>query len=192
MTTVQKITQVSFISEYYLVQYWDDLQDPRTKNFFLVGGPPYLVFAIMAFFLFFALSLGPKLMAHRAPFDALKPLITFYNFAMVAFNAYFVCFIIVNCDYGRRFLIWEFPDRSDTSPQTLLELNVCWWYYMTKFLDLFDTVFFVLRKKFAHLSFLHLYHHTSVIIFGYFCFKCCANAPFMFLFALLNGIIHTR
>ena len=30
---------------------------------------------------------------------------------------------------------------------------------MSKFLDMFDSFFFVAKKKFTHLSFLHVYHH---------------------------------
>ena len=35
-----------------------------------------------------------------------------------------------------------------------------WIYYMAKIIELLDTVFFVLRKKYSQVSFLHLYHHT--------------------------------
>lgn len=32
-------------------------------------------------------------------------------------------------------------------------------FYASKFLDMFDSIFFVLKKKFGHLSFLHVFHH---------------------------------
>ncbi|KAI5754197.1 hypothetical protein M8J77_006686 [Diaphorina citri] len=41
-----------------------------------------------------------------------------------------------------------------------------WYYYMAKITDLLDTVFFILRKKFKQASFLHVYHHTGMIITG--------------------------
>lgn len=34
-----------------------------------------------------------------------------------------------------------------------------WWYYVTKYLEFVDTFFFVLRKKLAHISTLHVIHH---------------------------------
>ena len=34
-----------------------------------------------------------------------------------------------------------------------------WVFYVSKFLDMFDSIFFVLKKKFTHLSFLHVFHH---------------------------------
>lgn len=35
----------------------------------------------------------------------------------------------------------------------------CWWYYIAKFTEFFDTVFFNLRKKTEHVSILHVIHH---------------------------------
>lgn len=39
-------------------------------------------------------------------------------------------------------------------------------YYVSKFLDLFDTVFFVLRKKTRNVSGLHVFHHSVMPIAG--------------------------
>lgn len=35
----------------------------------------------------------------------------------------------------------------------------CWWYYLAKFTEFFDTIFFNLRKKTEHVSTLHVIHH---------------------------------
>lgn len=45
------------------------------------------------------------------------------------------------------------------------QLSYC--YYLLKILDLFDTVFFVLRKKTQQISFLHVYHHAAVLFGTY-------------------------
>jgi len=39
-----------------------------------------------------------------------------------------------------------------------------WWFYISKILEFADTVFFILRKKWSQLSFLHLYHHSSMFV----------------------------
>ena len=36
---------------------------------------------------------------------------------------------------------------------------MAWVFYVSKFIDMFDSFFFVLKKKFSHLSFLHVFHH---------------------------------
>lgn len=38
-----------------------------------------------------------------------------------------------------------------------------WHAMIDRVIDLFDTVFFVLRKKQSHVTFLHVYHHISVV-----------------------------
>lgn len=38
-----------------------------------------------------------------------------------------------------------------------------WHAVIDRIIDLFDTVFFVLRKKQSHVTFLHVYHHISVV-----------------------------
>lgn len=37
--------------------------------------------------------------------------------------------------------------------------ETCWWYYISKFTEFFDTLFFLLRKKNQHVSTLHVIHH---------------------------------
>lgn len=39
-----------------------------------------------------------------------------------------------------------------------------WWFYVSKILEFADTGFFILRKKWSQLSFLHVYHHSSMFI----------------------------
>lgn len=39
-------------------------------------------------------------------------------------------------------------------------------FYLSKVLDFADTVFIVVRRKWRQLSFLHLYHHTSIFLVG--------------------------
>lgn len=41
---------------------------------------------------------------------------------------------------------------------------VLWVFYTSKVLDFFDTIFMVLRGKWRQLSFLHVYHHTSIFL----------------------------
>ena len=40
-----------------------------------------------------------------------------------------------------------------------------WWYYMSKLIEFLDTIFFILRKKGSQLTFLHVYHHSTMFLF---------------------------
>ncbi len=190
MSYAQIIRNTSSKINYVLHQYWIDCQDPRTKEWFLVDISPFTFAFIMASYILLAKSIGPKLMKNREPMQ-LRGLMLTYNVVMILINAFFFVQVVINCEYGKRFLDFKYPDRSDTSAKAIWELKMGWWYWMTKFLDLLDTAFFVLRKKNSHISFLHLYHHTSVPLFGWLCLKHNAVMPATALFALINSFIHT-
>ena len=40
-----------------------------------------------------------------------------------------------------------------------------WWYYFSKCLEFVDTILFIVRKKPAQLTFLHIYHHSTMFAF---------------------------
>lgn len=49
--------------------------------------------------------------------------------------------------------------------QFILQIaSALWWYYFSKLIELLDTVFFLLRKKTRQISFLHVYHHSTMPI----------------------------
>lgn len=39
-----------------------------------------------------------------------------------------------------------------------------WLFYISKILDFVDTIVIVLGKKWGQLSFLHVYHHTTIFL----------------------------
>nr|KAG5700103.1 hypothetical protein BaRGS_029853 [Batillaria attramentaria] len=67
--------------------------------------------------------------------------------------------------------------------------RVCWWFYFSKFIELLDTVFFILRKKFNQVSFLHVFHHGIMPISWWFGVKLVPGG-FGTFHSLLNSFIH--
>ncbi len=64
-------------------------------------------------------------------------------------------------------------------------------HYLSKYLDYCDTFFIILRKKQNQLTFLHIYHHSSIaIVWGMLLYNDVANGTAVFG-GLLNSIIHT-
>lgn len=63
-------------------------------------------------------------------------------------------------------------------------------HYLSKALDFCDTVFIILRKKTSQLSFLHVYHHSTIIvIWGYLLHVGCGGGVAVFG-AFLNSLVH--
>lgn len=58
---------------------------------------------------------------------------------------------------------------NDFTKPGLTILHYSHTYYLIKIIDLLDTVFFILRKKNNQVSFLHIYHH-SVMVVGCYCY----------------------
>ncbi|XP_028030207.1 elongation of very long chain fatty acids protein AAEL008004-like [Bombyx mandarina] len=68
-------------------------------------------------------------------------------------------------------------------------VHACWWYYFSKFTEFFDTIFFVLRKKFDHVSTLHVIHHGVMPMSVWFGVKFTPGGHSTF-FGLLNTFVH--
>merc|ERR1711937_1103642 len=68
--------------------------------------------------------------------------------------------------------------------------NVLWLFYVSKILDFVDTFFIVIGKKWKQLSFLHVYHHTTIFLFYWLNSNVFYDGD-IYLTIVLNGFIHT-
>lgn len=62
------------------------LQDPRTKNYFMIS-TPWPCIALLGFYVYFIYDLGPRFMARRQPFQ-LNRILQIYDFSQIIINAY--------------------------------------------------------------------------------------------------------
>ncbi|XP_054160055.1 elongation of very long chain fatty acids protein 7-like [Oppia nitens] len=176
--------------KYFLYDYWIRECDPRTRHHFLTRNGPERCLLVMIFWLLFVIRWGPDWMRNRKPMN-LRTVMLAYNTFMVAVNAYFFYRALHWLNFGRRLWEFEFPERNDNSPSTLALIDEHVLYSYTKFIDLMDTVFFVLRKKDRHLSFLHLYHHFTVPVLAWVVMKIAPTVVPIGVFAALNTFVHT-
>ena len=174
---------------YYLQQYWQDLGDQRTIGLPLIREGPWAMITVMTLYLVFVRKVGPKMMKNREPYQLRGPMFV-YNTVMVVINFYFFFESIQWLDYGRQLSNFKWPDGADRTGRTMAHIWSFYLYWLTKFLDLLDTVFFVLRKKYSQISTLHLYHHTIVPILGWMYLWHRYGSPAISLFALLNSAVH--
>lgn len=64
-------------------------------------------------------------------------------------------------------------------------------FYINKILDLLDTVFFVLRKSYKQISFLHVYHHIMMVIGCYMILRYYGTGGHINTLGLVNSFVHT-
>ncbi|XP_023340169.1 elongation of very long chain fatty acids protein AAEL008004 [Eurytemora carolleeae] len=150
--------KVSFISQifekyYFLMEYH---RDKRADNFPLMSSVwPTLMICIS--YIIIVKWAGPRLMKDRNPLN-IKGWMLLYNIFQTLFSLW--GFI-----QGWKFYVsgsysWTCePVDYSTNPEALRALNMAWWFYISKFIDLLDSIFFILTKKFSHLTFLHVFHH---------------------------------
>ncbi|KAF7279823.1 very long chain fatty acid elongase 7-like [Rhynchophorus ferrugineus] len=141
-----------------------EYQDPWTKDWFLVGSLGKLALILFAY-VQFCTKIGPRLMKDRKPFHLTKT-IQVYDVIQVFLNGYLV-HEGIKCGWGTTYSYACEPIDYSGSEAALRMRRAVWLYYMIKVIDLLDTVFFVLRKKYNQVTFLHIYHHTLMPFCAY-------------------------
>lgn len=133
-----------------------ELKDPRADSYPLMSSI-WPTLAICLGYVYFVKVLGPRFMEDRKPFE-LKGIILAYNLFQTLFSFW-------GFSQGWRFYVtgdysWTCqPIDYSEHPEAKRALMMAYVFYVSKFLDMFDSIFFVLKKKFGHLSFLHVFHH---------------------------------
>ncbi|KAH9383216.1 hypothetical protein HPB48_024051 [Haemaphysalis longicornis] len=128
-----------------------------------------LIALLLLGYLYVVKIAGPRFMKNRKPYEGIKPLIAMYNLAMVLLSAWFASAILSRTYVGGGYsILCQGIDFDAKDEKTMTLLSLLWWYYMVRIGDFLDTVFFILRKKDSHVSFLHVVHHALVVFNGWF------------------------
>ncbi|XP_055931559.1 elongation of very long chain fatty acids protein 4-like [Argiope bruennichi] len=152
-----------------------------------LNGKEYQCYGILVGYVLFVTWLGPSWMRARKPFDLKIPMIV-YNFFMSAFN-----FVSMTQLYTLTINEWDMRCYTG-SPETLQivqgKLFILWNIVLEKYLALFDTIFFVLRKKQNQISFLHVYHHIVACLLVTWIGAAPDLIFFIIISMLLNSFVH--
>ncbi|XP_041976250.1 elongation of very long chain fatty acids protein-like [Aricia agestis] len=164
---------------------FEDLACPLTVSLPFAGNPiPFLI--LIGAYLLFCLKIGPWFMKNKRPYN-LKKTIQVYNFLQVILSAF-----LVVAGSRRLFLMdYDFTceDFKLDSESTDFDILLSYTYFYAKLTELLDTVFFVLRKSFRQISFLHLFHHTFMPCICWFgiTYYPAGNAS---VFGTANSLVH--
>lgn len=154
--------------------------DVRVQNWPMMSSPTPTV-TIVSFYLLFVVWLGQKLMAKRATGFSIRPIMIVYNFSMVIISAWLWYRFCAYGWFGDNYSFRCQPVDYSHRPKAMRMAETCWYFYISKLIELFDTVCFVLRKKFNLVSFLHVFHHSMMPISWWFGVKYVAGR-FLFLY----------
>lgn len=70
------------------------------------------------------------------------------------------------------------------------KIEVCHIFLLSKLLELIDTLWICLRKKNRQITFLHVFHHSFVLLMTWFYFKIAPGGSSA-MFPMVNGTVHT-
>lgn len=164
----------------------DNKSDPRVNDWLLMSSPfPTLLICLT--YAYCVKVLGPKFMENRKPYK-LKTVLIIYNLAQVIFSSW-LFYESLMAGWLTHYSLRCQPVDYSNHPSALRMANGCWWYYISKFTEFLDTIFFVLRKKNDHISTLHVIHHGVMPMSVWFGVKFTPGGHSTF-FGLLNTFVH--
>lgn len=164
----------------------DNKSDPRVADWPMMSSPlPTL--GLCVFYAYFSKSLAPKLMEKRKPLD-LRNFLVLYNLFQTVFSTWIFYEYLQSGWWGHYSFKCQPVDYSN-NPLALRMARTCWWYYISKFTEFFDTLFFILRKKYQHVSTLHVIHHGCMPFSVWMGMKFAPGGHSTF-FAMLNSFVH--
>ncbi|KAL1116860.1 hypothetical protein AAG570_005329 [Ranatra chinensis] len=167
--------------------FFFDLADPRTNDWPLLTSPlPGL--GIIGFYLYFVTSLGPRMMANRKPYN-LNNILVVYNALQVALSSWIVYESLEVLVFSNRFSFRCEPVNWEKNPETMRIARGFYVYFWAKITELLDTVFFVLRKKQSQVTFLHVYHHTTMPMISWGAAKYYPGGHGAFV-GFINSFVH--
>ncbi|XP_019870255.1 elongation of very long chain fatty acids protein AAEL008004 [Aethina tumida] len=145
-----------FVLYNYLFQ---ELADPRAESLPLLK-TPFPTILILILYQKFSYDWGPKFMANRKPYN-IKNVILWFNIIQVIINST-LTIIGLKLYFSHSWLCQ--PINWSWTPEGFYELHLTYIYYLLKISDLADTVFFILKKNYRQVTFLHTYHHFGMVL----------------------------
>ncbi|KAF7257622.1 hypothetical protein EG68_05313 [Paragonimus skrjabini miyazakii] len=124
----------------------------------------------------------------REGWDTVKYLIILYNAVMVFYSAYLVVaslYYVRKLHYGLGCV--EAPDPTDRRTDPLVFLG--YMFYFSKFVEMLDTVFFLVRGRVDQVTFLHVFHHAAMPPSIWWGLKY-APGGIVYTFLVANSFIH--
>ncbi|CAB3377388.1 Hypothetical predicted protein [Cloeon dipterum] len=159
--------------------------DPRTSSLPLMGSPFPTLFILFCY-LRFVNVWGPNFMRNRRAFN-LDRIIIVYNLLNVLVSAWL--FYEAWDGAWKEYSYTCQPVDWTDNPKSRRIIRAMYVYFLVKVIELVDTVFFILRKKLNQASYLHIYHHTGMVMLSWGGTKWLPGGHGTFL-GFINSFVH--
>lgn len=153
--------------------FYGDENDPYYEKFLatLPFAQSHIIIPYISVFYIFSIIILKKIMKNvKKPINILA-VIKFYNLIQVIANIFIIYIGLSDGDFLKNIIT---NLTGENVPNYKLKTKLIFLSYLwciLKVSDLFDTIFFILRKKDSHVTFLHVYHHSTTMILAYVVFR---------------------
>ena len=170
------------------IAWWWEQRDKRSDQYYLLMNPLLTILASLGYVLFVT-WIGPWLMRDRKPFG-LKGTMMAYNLFQVIISTYIV---LEGWDagWGRHYswICQNVEAGTEQGSTAMRMVSVSYVYFINKYIELADTLFFVLRKKNEQITLLHVYHHAIMPIYAWIQVRYLPGGHEIFV-GLMNSFVH--
>uniref|UniRef100_A0A3B3T4E5 Elongation of very long chain fatty acids protein 5 n=2 Tax=Paramormyrops kingsleyae TaxID=1676925 RepID=A0A3B3T4E5_9TELE len=166
------------------IDSWMGPRDPRVRGWLLLDH--YIpTFSLTLLYLLIVWT-GPRYMKNRQPLSY-RGVMVAYNLGLTLLSFYMFYELVTGVLQGGYSFFCQ-DTRSGGSADDKI-INVLWWYYFSKLIEFMDTFFFILRKNNHQITFLHVFHHATMLNIWWFVMNWvpCGHSYFG---ACLNSFIH--
>lgn len=92
-----------------------------------------------------------------------------YNMALVVLSAYMFIELVYGLYEAKYNLACETIRLGSKEPGDIRIANALYIYFVSKAIEFMDTIFMILRKKFNQVTFLHVFHHSTMLLIWWIC-----------------------
>ncbi len=157
--------------------------DPRVAEWPLMQSP-WPSFAISGSYILMAVIV-PRILKGRKIPGVYYPVLI-YNFLCVLMNCWLVYELMITTSHYS----WKCqPVDYSTDEYPVRTAAALWWFYFTKIFEMLDTVFFICKGNYRQITFLHVYHHSTIFLVWWMGVKYVAGGNAVFG-AMINSAIH--
>lgn len=172
-----------------MLAYYDrlwELRDPRVDNLAMMSGPLPTVFICLAY-VYIVTIRGPNYMRDRKPMN-IRTFLIIYNACQVVLST--GIFIgLLKFGWATTYSFGCQPVDYSNNDMAIGMMWCSYIYYLSKFSEFIDTFCFVARKKFNHISLLHVVHHGIMPLSVWPGVRWVPGGSASF-FGLLNVFVH--
>lgn len=159
--------------------------DPRVAKWPMMHSPVPTLLITIAYLI--AIYFGSRIMSKRKALP-LKWILVPYNLSMCTLNLY-IGFELASSQHNKQYNWFCQPVNYSEDPDEIRIASALWLYYISRLIEMMDTLFLVLRKKWRQLSFLHIYHHSTMFCLWWIGVKWVPGGSSFFA-AMVNSFVH--